>query len=81
LAASFTQHIELCGYASKGFVDGLIEQISIIRKEHFSVAWENYVHQKFRGTFVQKKRPQRGGHTEAAALGVCVVPVAAPGTT
>jgi Fic family protein len=36
-------------YALEGFVYGLVEHISIIRKEHFSVAWENYVHQKFRG--------------------------------
>jgi len=36
-------------YALEGFVDGLVEQIGIIRREHFTVAWENFVHQKFRG--------------------------------
>lgn len=36
-------------YALQGFVDGLVQQINHIRKEQFSVAWVNYVHERFRG--------------------------------
>lgn len=36
-------------YALQGFVDGLKEQIELIRSEHMRVGWENYVHQQFRG--------------------------------
>lgn len=40
-------------YALQGFVDGLKEQIDIIRDEQLTVAWENYVYGQFHG----KKSP------------------------
>ncbi|MDP0496011.1 MAG: Fic family protein [Verrucomicrobiota bacterium JB024] len=35
-------------YALQGFLDGLREQLSLIRTQQQNVAWENYVHDKFR---------------------------------
>lgn len=35
-------------YAVRGFVDGLREQLDIIREQQWRVAWENYVHDRFR---------------------------------
>lgn len=35
-------------YALRGFVDGLLNQMSFVRKQQLDVAWENYVHDKFR---------------------------------
>lgn len=35
-------------YALEGFLDGLRGQISMIREQQMHVAWENYVHEKFR---------------------------------
>ncbi len=35
-------------YAIEGFVDGLAQQIRLIRRFQWSVAWENYVHERFR---------------------------------
>jgi hypothetical protein len=36
-------------YAIEGFVDGLREQLEYIRSLQWKVAWENYVHDRFRG--------------------------------
>lgn len=36
-------------YALQGFVDGLKEQIGMIRQAQMAVAWQNYVHEKFQG--------------------------------
>src|SRR5271157_2188975 len=36
-------------YTVAGFLDGLREQLTYIRKLQWEVAWENYVHAKFRG--------------------------------
>lgn len=36
------------GYALRGFLDGIREQISRIREQQMRVAWENYVHDLFR---------------------------------
>ena len=35
-------------YAIEGFVDGLTSQIKLIRGFQWSVAWENYIHERFR---------------------------------
>ena len=35
-------------YAVRGFVDGLKEQLDVIRGQQWNVTWENYVHEKFR---------------------------------
>ncbi len=35
-------------YAVEGFVDGLREQLKLIREEQWELAWENYVHERFR---------------------------------
>ncbi len=35
-------------YAIQGFVDGLKEQIQVIRNQQWDVAWRNYVHELFR---------------------------------
>jgi len=34
-------------YAFRGFVDGLREQIKLIRDQQWTVAWQNYVHEQF----------------------------------
>ena len=36
-------------YALRGFVDGLRSQLEVIRDQQWHVAWENYVHDRFRG--------------------------------
>lgn len=36
-------------YALQGLVDGLKEQIQLIREEQMNVAWQNYVHEQFQG--------------------------------
>jgi hypothetical protein len=45
-------------YAANGLIGGLREQIERIREQQFSVAWENYVYEKFRNrsSGVQKRR-------------------------
>jgi Fic family protein len=35
-------------YATSGFVEGLREQISVIREQQWSVTWRNYVHEMFK---------------------------------
>lgn len=35
-------------YAVQGFVDGLKEQVQVIRNQQWDVAWRNYVHELFR---------------------------------
>lgn len=36
-------------YALQGFVDGLRAQLEVIREQQWDVAWENYIHDRFRG--------------------------------
>lgn len=36
-------------YAMQGFVDGLIQQLDVIREEHMNQVWRNYVHDRFKG--------------------------------
>lgn len=47
-------------YAVEGFVDGLREQIARVRDQQVQVAWENFVHEKFRGR--ETKAMQRRLH-------------------
>ncbi len=35
-------------YALQGFVDGLKEQVDVIRDQQWDVTWRNYVHEKFK---------------------------------
>jgi Fic family protein len=35
-------------YAMRGFLDGIREQIALVRKQQLQVAWQNYVHDLFR---------------------------------
>ena len=37
-------------YAVQGFVDGLRDQLRVIRNQQWEVAWENFVHDSFKGT-------------------------------
>src|SRR5690606_25139784 len=45
-------------YALQVFVDGLREQISVIRSQQWDVTWRNYVHERFReqGSSVSRRR-------------------------
>lgn len=46
-------------YAIEGFVDGLREQIDLIRRQQMEVTWVNYVHSQFEGrrmTETQRRR-------------------------
>lgn len=46
-------------YAVRGFVDGIRKQLGMIRDQQMIVAWENYVHEKFRvkkTSIAQKRR-------------------------
>jgi Fic family protein len=46
-------------YAARGFVDGLREQLGVIREQQWDVAWRSYVHEKFRdhaGTNAKRQR-------------------------
>ena len=40
--------IGFLSYALQGFVDGLYDQLALIKRQHWQVAWENYVHDAFR---------------------------------
>ena len=35
-------------YATQGFVDGLGEQLEVIREQQWDVAWRSYLHERFR---------------------------------
>lgn len=47
------------GYALTGFVDGLREQIDMIRLQQMAVTWENYVHAAFHDHNTQAAHRQR----------------------
>ncbi len=40
--------IPFIDYALRGFVDGLKEQLDMIRKQQWDVTWRNYVHENFK---------------------------------
>jgi hypothetical protein len=47
-------------YALRGFVDGLKEQVDVIRDQQWDVTWRNYVHEKFKDkmgeAYVRRRR-------------------------
>lgn len=46
-------------YAARGFVDGLREQLRVIREQEWDVTWRSYVHERFRdhaGTNAKRQR-------------------------
>ena len=47
-------------YALQGFIDGLQEQLNIIRDQQWDIVWRNYIHEKFkdnaRATGVRRRR-------------------------
>ena len=47
-SASGGEIMPLIKYALQGFVDGLKEQLGVIRVQQWDVAWVNYVHDSFR---------------------------------
>lgn len=56
-------------YALVGFVDGLKEQIGIIRQAQMEVTWINYVHDKFEGMKSPSDHRRRGLVLELSATG------------
>ena len=46
-------------YAAQGFVDLLQEQLNTVHSEMFSIAWENYVHERFQNRSGEAARRQR----------------------
>ena len=52
-------------YALRGFVDGLDEQIGVIRQHQWQVAWRHFVHEQFR---TARNAPDRRRRTLALAL-------------
>ena len=46
-------------YAVRGFVDGLREQLEKIWHQHWDVAWQNFVHEKFQNKNSQADARQR----------------------
>nr|MDT0664478.1 hypothetical protein [Micromonospora sp. DSM 115978] len=47
------------GYAVRGFVDELREQLVVVRAEQLAVAWKNYVHERFREMDTVARRRQK----------------------
>ena len=47
--------IQFITYAVQGLLDGLRSQLDHIRRQHWNVAWENFVHGSFRGKTTQSK--------------------------
>ena len=46
-------------YAARGFVDGLREQLHVIREQEWDVAWRSYVHERFRDRPGKNSKRQR----------------------
>ncbi|MBI5528737.1 MAG: Fic family protein, partial [Deltaproteobacteria bacterium] len=46
-------------YATRGFVDGLREQLELIRDQQWDVAWRSYVHERFREANDSRSKRQR----------------------
>lgn len=62
LARASRRHDGVYGFASyaiAGLVDGLREQIEVIRQHQWNVAWIDFVHERFRGTEGVTARRQR----------------------
>ena len=60
-------------YALRGFVDGLDEQLGVIRQHQWQVAWVHFVHEQFRTAQSATDRRRR---TLALALSSLTAPVA-----
>jgi Fic family protein len=77
-SASGGNLLPFIGYALRGFLDGIREQIARIREQQMRVAWENYVHDLFRklkNSPTQKRRRElvfdltdHGGWAEVANI-------------
>jgi Fic family protein len=59
-------------YAAEGFVDQLQEQLNVVHKEIFHIAWENYVHEHFGRRAGEAAKRQR---EVVIALGLSDTPV------
>jgi hypothetical protein len=46
-------------YALQGFLDGIRKQIARVREQQLHVAWENYVHDRFREFKTSKTHKRR----------------------
>lgn len=46
-------------YATQGYIDGIKDQLQIIRKYQFDVAWVNYIHELFKDKDNQPSRRKR----------------------
>lgn len=46
-------------YAVAGFVDGLSEQLQMIREEHWNTVWRNHIHEMFRDKKTESDTRQR----------------------
>lgn len=51
--------VNFFNYAIQGFVDGLRDQLEVIRNHQWTAAWTNYVHEQFRDQTGQAHRRQR----------------------
>lgn len=47
-------------YAVQGFVDGLVEQLKVVRDQQFADRWEQYIYQQFEGSDSPSDRRRRG---------------------
>ena len=59
-------------YAAQGFVDGLREQLLLVREQQLDVAWENFVHDAFRD---RKSPSDRRRRILVLQLSAAVAPV------
>ena len=58
--ASKTRDIsDFVRYALEGFVDGLRNQLDVVRDQQIQVTWKNYVHERFRGKDTPARRRQK----------------------
>ena len=58
-SASGGDIIPFIRYALQGFLDGIREQIKRVRQQQLRVAWENYVHDRFRHVKTSKTQKRR----------------------
>lgn len=58
-SASGGDLIPFISYALQGFLDGIRSQIRRVRQQQLIVAWENYVHDRFRGFKPSKTHKRR----------------------
>ncbi|MCX4241854.1 Fic family protein [Paraliomyxa miuraensis] len=51
--------VEFIEYAVQGFVDGLHDELRVIRQQQWRMAWRDYVHEVFRGRRSESDQRQR----------------------